>query len=225
MSRQGMLFKQIKETELTELSRQVILDYADYKRGIETFVKIIERENRKLPWDFNETSEALWNGKFDYTTTNLEMLMWVIGRMGTTRSFNVLMKFATGDYHPYVRCEAVYGLTMADVPQREFRNLALQKLRSPLHRLDLYSGIMIFSHCHYRFKAGPVIEVLKPFLDHPIYGVRMHAAYAIANWEAEKILLREYRKTLTLDGSNEHDGYLAQRIEEMTAPNWPFASG
>lgn len=222
MSRQGMLFKQIKETELTELPIQFFLDYADNKRGIETFVKIIERENRRLPFDFDETSGALWNGKFDYDTTSLELLMMVIGRMETPRSYEVLINFATGDYHPYVCCEAVFGLTFTSGYQREFRNVAIQKLRSPRHVLDLYSGIMIFSHCFYRFKSGPVIELLKPFLDHPVCSIRMYSAYAIAKWEAGKTLLREYRKTLTLDGTNEQDKFLAQRIEEMTAPNWPF---
>jgi hypothetical protein len=220
MARQGMLFKQIKESELTELPWQVLLDYAGYKRGIETFVKIIERENRRLPGEFDETSEVLWNCKIDYKTENLEMLMWMIGRMKSERSFEVLMNFATGNYHPYVRCEAVYGLTNVLGHQRELREMALEKLRSPKHRLDLYSGIMIFDHCYYRFRAGPVIEVLKPFLNHPIYGLRMHAANGISHWDVGKEFLREYLKTLTLDGSSEHDRYLAVQIEKMIAPDW-----
>jgi hypothetical protein len=93
MSRQGMLFKQIKETGLTELPMQVLLDYHGYMRGIETFARIIERENRKLPWDFDENGRSLRNGKFDYTTTNLEFLMYVIGGMNTPRSLEVLMNF------------------------------------------------------------------------------------------------------------------------------------
>ncbi|MBS1727383.1 MAG: hypothetical protein JST51_11730, partial [Armatimonadetes bacterium] len=57
-SKQGTLFKQIRETEFADIPLQTFIDYAGFKRGIETFVKIIERENRIIPTDFDDESTS-----------------------------------------------------------------------------------------------------------------------------------------------------------------------
>lgn len=224
MSRQGELFKQIKELPFGEIPWGIFVNYAGYKRGIETFIKIVYRENEVLRNVVIPDPNQPWGSEPEYANSSLEGLMYVIGQMNTARSFEVLMTFAKGDFHPYIHCEAVWGLSHDSGHDHEIFNLAKELLRSPRHTLDIYSGLLVIDHWKYKLRAEAVICEAGPFLDHDYFMARLMAGSALTYTKAGRDYLLEYKSRLRERGMTEIDKSFVARLEEMIVREEPHES-
>lgn len=215
MTRQSELFRQICDSNLTEIPNQTFIEYSGYKRGLKSFIKKIEHEEKGLPTDFVEGGTTLWNTQTEYQTSGLEMLMYVVGCMGTQQSFEALTRFATKTYHPFVRCEACYGLTFVHGHDEEIRTLALRNLASKDHLLDIYSGILLLEYQVGERDIPEILEALTPLLSHDNSSIRMYSVRAISKYQKGRSYLRDFRETLLSEPSTESDRCMAKQIDEV----------
>ena len=165
------IFWELKQACSAEVRSKLLHDYAGRKFGLDFFVEIVQSHNSALSKDWND-EEVAENFCVGFAGRDeLEMTMRVIGMMDSRRSFWILEQFASDEYHPLVRMEALVSMGYA---KRYLKlNTVMQVLRESESVLLLYGALVATEYGFLCLKHLEIRKLVEAHMSHPrpiIYG-------------------------------------------------------
>lgn len=217
-TRQGRLLETILTMPPADLFWSLSIDYLGYKRGLKSFIKIIEAENKRL-WQCAMPEEAKTPFYWDQNSRILESLFFTIAAMDTRESHETLLHFMNHSYHPVVRGEVLDG--MSQEKKMFDKGLVLQILNGDSPIIMRWHAIYA-AECHvHEFKVKEYVDAIQPYIDHSDHNVRMLAINALSyRWAGREILQRRLQ---ILRDTNVQASYWPHEIETFEQCLQPFA--
>jgi len=198
-SRQGVLLEIIRSEPPSGVMKTALAMYRmktsnslrGYARGLRTLEGIVEEENEKLfqisPFP-NPEDPQFWRLT---DKTHVVELLETIGSMRTKAAHATLMRFAQGDYHPFIQAETLNG--MAHEGDHFDPKFVLNRtVTANLNSLMAYHG-QYAMYCHnHRYRSQEYCAALFPFLRSPDTMTSMEVVEALRRKPLGMRMVKEF---------------------------------